>query len=111
MYLFCITDKPESFNLTFRLAENYPVDLYYLMDLSNSMKDDKEKLAALGNKIGMVRRLPLVTSNAGVVKDILQLLVHKDILILLGKVPILYLTDKVFLTVNDLRKELVQIRH
>lgn len=48
-----ISDKPETFKLTFRLAENYPVDLYYLMDLSNSMKDDKEKLAALGNKIGM----------------------------------------------------------
>ena len=46
------SDKPEKFTLTFRLAENYPVDLYYLMDLSNSMKDDKEKLAALGNKIG-----------------------------------------------------------
>lgn len=44
-------NKPETFTLTFRLAENYPVDLYYLMDLSNSMKDDKEKLAALGNKI------------------------------------------------------------
>ncbi|KAL4222041.1 Integrin beta-1 [Mactra antiquata] len=44
-------NKPEKFNLTFRLAENYPVDLYYLMDLSNSMADDKEKLAALGNKI------------------------------------------------------------
>ena len=48
-----LSDKPETFTLTFRLAENYPVDLYYLMDLSNSMKDDKEKLAALGNKIGM----------------------------------------------------------
>ncbi|KAH3873529.1 hypothetical protein DPMN_036766 [Dreissena polymorpha] len=43
--------------MTFRLAENYPVDLYYLMDLSNSMKDDKENLAALGNKIGMVLTL------------------------------------------------------
>lgn len=37
----------------FRLAEDYPVDLYYLMDLSNSMADDKEKLASLGNLIGM----------------------------------------------------------
>ena len=50
--IFLFSDKPETFTLTFRLAENYPVDLYYLMDLSNSMKDDKEKLAALGNKIG-----------------------------------------------------------
>ncbi|XP_053373314.1 integrin beta-PS-like isoform X4 [Mercenaria mercenaria] len=44
-------NNPETFTMTFRLAENYPVDLYYLMDLSNSMADDKEKLAALGNKI------------------------------------------------------------
>ena len=56
-YLMSVSDKPETFTLTFRLAENYPVDLYYLMDLSNSMKDDKEKLAALGNKIGEKRCL------------------------------------------------------
>ena len=48
----CFSDDPQSFELTFRLAENYPVDLYYLMDLSNSMADDKEKLASLGVKIG-----------------------------------------------------------
>ena len=30
-------------------AEDYPVDLYYLMDLSKSMEDDKAKLSALGN--------------------------------------------------------------
>ena len=46
--------------MTFRLAENYPVDLYYLMDLSNSMADDKEKLAALGNKIGLYHYCLLV---------------------------------------------------
>ncbi|WAQ94038.1 ITBX-like protein [Mya arenaria] len=44
-------NTPETLTLTFRLAENYPVDLYYLMDLSNSMKDDKDNLASLGNKI------------------------------------------------------------
>lgn len=36
----------------FRQAEDYPVDLYYLMDLSNSMSDDKEKLAKLGKELG-----------------------------------------------------------
>ncbi|XP_067927846.1 integrin beta pat-3-like [Watersipora subatra] len=35
-------------NITFRLAKDYPVDLYYLMDLSQSMKDDKVKVANLG---------------------------------------------------------------
>ncbi|OQR79540.1 integrin beta-PS-like [Tropilaelaps mercedesae] len=36
----------------YRQAEDYPVDLYYLMDLSNSMSDDKDKLALLGNLLG-----------------------------------------------------------
>ena len=38
--------------LTVRPAENYPVDLYYLMDMSNSMKDDLGKLTALATTIG-----------------------------------------------------------
>lgn len=38
--------------IQFRQAEDYPVDLYYLMDLSNSMSDDKEKLAKLGKELG-----------------------------------------------------------
>lgn len=54
----CFSDDPQSFELTFRLAENYPVDLYYLMDLSNSMADDKEKLASLGVKIGGFQAFP-----------------------------------------------------
>lgn len=29
-------------------ADDYPVDLYYLMDLSKSMEDDKAKLSSLG---------------------------------------------------------------
>lgn len=31
--------------------EDYPVDLYYLMDLSYSMKDDLIRLQILGNKL------------------------------------------------------------
>lgn len=41
--------SPFSLNVDFRQAVDYPVDLYYLMDLSKSMEDDKDKLAALGN--------------------------------------------------------------
>ncbi|XP_048247229.1 integrin beta-PS-like [Haliotis cracherodii] len=44
-------NKPMRIPITFRQAKNYPVDLYYLMDLSNSMEDDKLKLAELGNRI------------------------------------------------------------
>lgn len=38
--------------MQYRQAMDYPVDLYYLMDLSNSMKDDKDQLAALGDTLG-----------------------------------------------------------
>lgn len=43
----------EEHRLQFRYsqAEDYPVDLYYLMDLSKSMEDDKEKLSTLGDKL------------------------------------------------------------
>ncbi|XP_011864288.1 PREDICTED: integrin beta-nu isoform X1 [Vollenhovia emeryi] len=37
--------------LQYRPAKNYPLDLYYLMDLTWSMKDDKETLVGLGWKI------------------------------------------------------------
>ncbi|KAL6254269.1 hypothetical protein P5V15_014884 [Pogonomyrmex californicus] len=37
--------------LQYRPAKNYPLDLYYLMDLTWSMKDDKETLVRLGWKI------------------------------------------------------------
>ena len=35
----------------FKQAENYPVDLYFVMDLSKSMEDDKNKLAELGDAL------------------------------------------------------------
>ena len=50
---FFISDKPFEFSLSFKQAENYPVDLYYVMDLSYSMNDDKDKVASLGVEIGM----------------------------------------------------------
>ncbi|XP_053982497.1 integrin beta-nu [Hylaeus volcanicus] len=34
--------------LSYRPAKNYPLDLYYLMDLTWSMRDDKETLVSLG---------------------------------------------------------------
>nr|AEN94570.1 beta-integrin [Scylla paramamosain] len=39
---------PQKLDIKYRRALDYPVDLYYLMDLSNSMKDDKEHLANAG---------------------------------------------------------------
>jgi integrin beta 1 len=42
-------NAPFKFQVSFRQAENYPVDLYYVMDMSNSMNDDKARLALLGD--------------------------------------------------------------
>ncbi|XP_068184933.1 integrin beta-5 [Antennarius striatus] len=39
------------FGLQVRQVEDYPVDLYYLMDLSLSMKDDLETIRNLGTKL------------------------------------------------------------
>uniref|UniRef100_A0A7N6A0Y5 Integrin beta n=1 Tax=Anabas testudineus TaxID=64144 RepID=A0A7N6A0Y5_ANATE len=43
--------EPQSFKLTFKRAEDYPIDLYYLMDLSYSMKDDLENVKNLGTSL------------------------------------------------------------
>ncbi|KAB0794584.1 hypothetical protein PPYR_11423 [Photinus pyralis] len=40
-----------SFTVSYAQAHDYPVDLYYLMDLSKSMEDDKDKLSKLGNML------------------------------------------------------------
>ncbi|XP_053948571.1 integrin beta-PS-like [Anastrepha ludens] len=47
--------------LTYSRADDYPVDLYYLMDLSDSMRDDKSKLSALGNSLA--ETMSNITSN------------------------------------------------
>ncbi|XP_028289591.1 integrin beta-2 [Parambassis ranga] len=42
---------PTTFQVFFKRAEGYPVDLYYLMDLSNSMKDDLANVKGLGKDL------------------------------------------------------------
>ncbi|XP_012713602.1 integrin beta-2 [Fundulus heteroclitus] len=42
---------PHKFNVSFKRAEGYPVDLYYLMDLSYSMKDDLKNVKGLGQDL------------------------------------------------------------
>ncbi|GLH04820.1 hypothetical protein R5R35_010140 [Gryllus longicercus] len=53
----------EAYRIKFEYAqaEDYPVDLYYLMDLSKSMEDDKDKLSTLGDLL--VASMRNVTSN------------------------------------------------
>lgn len=47
---------PKTFTVTFKQALDYPVDLYYLMDLSKSMEDDKAKLAELGHVLAQTMK-------------------------------------------------------
>ena len=56
--------KPKSsrrIKLKYRQTVDYPVDLYYLMDLSRTMLDHKKKLAKLGNELAIQMRL--ITKN------------------------------------------------
>lgn len=54
-------DEVQKISIQYAQAEDYPVDLYYLMDLSNSMKDDKQKLSDLGQLL--VESMSNITSN------------------------------------------------
>ncbi|KAM8855217.1 integrin beta-5 [Spinachia spinachia] len=49
------------FELQVRQVEDYPVDLYYLMDLSLSMKDDLDTIRNLGTKLAL--EMGMLTSN------------------------------------------------
>ncbi|KAI5107344.1 integrin beta-2 [Silurus meridionalis] len=51
-----------TFNFSFKRAEGYPVDLYYLMDLSYSMGDDLKNVKNLG--IEILKKLQQITGNA-----------------------------------------------
>lgn len=55
--------KGEEHTITFqyRQAKNYPVDLYYIMDLSASMKNHKNKLGELGKLLA--ETMKNVTNN------------------------------------------------
>ncbi|KAI3386408.1 hypothetical protein SNEBB_000916 [Seison nebaliae] len=54
-------NEEAKFNITFRQSKDYPVDLYFLMDMSYSMLDDKKRLSLLGEELA--RRLKKITKN------------------------------------------------
>lgn len=58
---FSIPDEAHNLDFFYEQAQDYPVDLYYLMDLSKSMEDDKEKLSALGDLLAAT--MQNITSN------------------------------------------------
>uniref|UniRef100_A0A8C9A5Z4 Integrin beta n=1 Tax=Prolemur simus TaxID=1328070 RepID=A0A8C9A5Z4_PROSS len=53
--------EPQQLRVRFLRAAGYPVDLYYLMDLSYSMKDDLERVRQLGH--ALLVRLQEVTHS------------------------------------------------
>lgn len=55
-YNFFFVDNAYRLGFSYAQAKDYPVDLYYLMDLSKSMEDDKDKLSSLGNKLAETMR-------------------------------------------------------
>ncbi|XP_055593573.1 integrin beta-nu [Uranotaenia lowii] len=53
--------EAHKFNFTYRPARNYPLDLYYLMDLTWSMRDDRDTLINMGDKLA--KALANLTEN------------------------------------------------
>ncbi|XP_027306336.1 integrin beta-1 isoform X1 [Anas acuta] len=53
--------EPQTVSLKFKRAEDYPIDLYYLMDLSYSMKDDLENVKSLGT--ALMQEMQKITSD------------------------------------------------
>ncbi|KAK2157041.1 hypothetical protein LSH36_200g04066 [Paralvinella palmiformis] len=54
-----VTIRPNrayTLDVTFRQAKDYPVDLYYVMDLSNTMLKSKKQVANLGNELAIQMR-------------------------------------------------------
>ena len=43
--------QPYNISLKFTMAPDYPLDLYYLMDVSNSMLEDKKNLVHLAGSL------------------------------------------------------------
>lgn len=50
-YVSLCVGEPQTFNLKLKIAKDYPLDLYYLIDLSYSKKDDLEHAKMLGTKL------------------------------------------------------------
>lgn len=54
-------NRPQTVRLSYKPAKNYPLDLYYLMDLTWSMRDDKETLVRMGGSL--TKSLSNLTEN------------------------------------------------
>ena len=52
IYASSFPGQQQSFTVSVRPANNFPADIYYLMDHSFSMSDDLENLKNLSSKLG-----------------------------------------------------------
>lgn len=68
MFISACSGEPQTFDLTFKRAEDYPIDLYYLMDLSYSMKDDLENVKNLGTSLML--EMSKITSDFRIGEDL-----------------------------------------
>lgn len=67
MSILCLSGEPQTFQLKFKRAEDYPIDLYYLMDLSFSMRDDLENVKNLGTDL--MEEMRKITSDFRIGKE------------------------------------------
>ena len=51
--MHCFKGEQVSFNVSVMTSRNYPVDFYFLMDLSSSLRDDVETLKNTTKNIGI----------------------------------------------------------
>lgn len=58
---FCCTGSQVTFQVRIQHTEDYPVDLYYLMDLSASMVDDLKTIKVLGSSLS--KKMASLTSK------------------------------------------------
>lgn len=54
-------NRPQTIQLNYKPAKNHPLDLYLLMDLTWSMRDDKETLVKMGGSL--IKSLNNLTEN------------------------------------------------
>ena len=52
-----LSGQPATVKVDVKMPGNYPVDLYYLMDLSGSMVEDLKRFPTLGDSIGKGNQL------------------------------------------------------
>ena len=51
--ILCFLGQPQSFTVSVRPADNFPVDIYLLIDESFSMNDDIQNLKSLSSQLGV----------------------------------------------------------